>query len=107
MAGEVIVSGSVTPDNYVVEKEPRRIIDKNISEQEKMLGENGVSNDWAMVPYSKRRLQKLPDEKILELVQLIIKIEEHYKSPQDIEWAFTDGLLYITQSRPITTLKTN
>lgn len=105
--GEAIVSGSVTPDNYVVEKEPRRIIDKNISEQEKMLGENGVSNDWAMVPYSKRRLQKLPDEKILELVQLIIKIEEHYKSPQDIEWAFTDGLLYITQSRPITTLKTN
>jgi pyruvate,water dikinase len=103
--GEAIVSGSITPDSYVVEKDLRRIIDKNISEQEKMLVKNRVNNDWAMVPYSKRRLQKLPDEKILELAQSIIKIEEHYKSPQDIEWAFADNLFYITQSRPITTLK--
>ncbi len=103
--GESIVSGSITPDSYVVEKQPRHIIDKNISEQERLLVRNGAGNDWAMVPYSKRRLQKLTDEKILELAKLVIEIEEHYKSPQDIEWALSDNFLYVTQSRPITTLK--
>ena len=103
--GEAIVSGSITPDSYVVEKEPRRIIDKNISEQEKKLVKNGTGNDWIMVPYSTRRLQKLFDENIFELAQMVIQIEDHYDSPQDIEWAFADNILYIVQSRPITTLQ--
>ena len=41
----------------------------------------------------------------MELAELILKIEKHYGFPCDIEWAFANGQFYITQSRPITTLK--
>jgi pyruvate,water dikinase len=48
--------------------------------------------------------QKLADKQILKLAEICQKIEDHYKYPQDIEWAFEIGKFYITQSRPITTL---
>ena len=51
-----------------------------------------------------RERQKLDQKQIRELAKLCLKIEEHYGSPQDIEWAFSHGCFYITQSRPITTL---
>lgn len=106
--GEAIVSGQITPDSYVVEKEPRRIIDKNISEQEKkIIGTEKKGNNWTMVPYSQQRLQKLSDEKILNLSELILKIESIYQSPQDIEWAVAENDFYVLQSRPITTLFNN
>jgi pyruvate,water dikinase len=79
--GEAIVSGKITPDNYVVQKITRRIVGKNIQTR-----------------------QILPDKKILELSKIAMKIEEHFKKPQDIEWCFTNGEFYIVQSRPITTL---
>jgi len=105
--GEAIVSGQITPDSYVVEKEPRRIIDKNISLQERGIyrkpKEGG--NEWKNIPQEKSEKQKLTDGQILELAELILKIENYYNSPQDIEWAFENNKFYITQSRPITTLE--
>ena len=52
----------------------------------------------------KGQRQKLTDEQILELSELIIQIENHYGFPVDIEWARKNNRFYITQSRPITTL---
>ncbi len=49
--------------------------------------------------------QKLNDKQIFELAKICVQIEKHYKKPQDIEWAFEKGKFYVTQSRPITTLK--
>ncbi len=51
--------------------------------------------------------QKLSDAQILELSELILKIENHYGFPCDIEWAWANEQFYITQSRPITTLQIN
>lgn len=103
--GEAIVSGEITPDSYVVEKQPRQIIDKNIDIQAKGLycAKNG-SNEWKNIPKEQGEKQVLSDNEILELSELILKIEKHYKFPCDIEWAFENGKIYITQSRPITTL---
>ena len=56
------------------------------------------------VPGSKQEKQKLNDNKIMELARICTKIENHYKVPQDIEWALAKDKLYIVQSRPITTL---
>lgn len=103
--GEAIVSGQVTPDSYVVEKEPLRIIDKKISSQIKMLVKKAAGgNEWTMVPYSKRSTQKLPDELVLSFSKLFLQIEEHYGFPCDIEWAVSKDMCFILQSRPITTL---
>lgn len=104
--GEAIVSGQITPDSYVIEKNPRRIIDKNISVQERGIYRKQKSggNEWQNIPQEKGQQQKLTDEQILELSELILKIENHYGFPVDIEWAYENNKFYITQSRPITML---
>ena len=53
---------------------------------------------------TKREKQKLSERQIRELAKLCIKIENHYKDPQDIEWALEKNKFYIVQSRPITAL---
>jgi phosphoenolpyruvate synthase/pyruvate phosphate dikinase len=106
--GEAIVSGEITPDSYVAEKQPRRIIDKNIQTQIKGLYkvENG-GNEWKGIPESIGSKQVLSDKEILKLSEIILKIENHYGFPCDIEWAFEKNKFYIIQSRPITTFATN
>ena len=103
--GEAIVSGSVTPDSYVVEKEPRNILDINVSTQErKLIRKEEGGNEWVTIPEPEASSQVLTEKQITELAQIIIGIENHYGFPCDIEWAFEDGKFYIVQSRPITTL---
>lgn len=103
--GEAIVSGQITPDSYVVEKEPRRIVDKNVSSKEQGLyRDNAGENEWKNVSEQKATEQALSDEQILELTEIIVRIESHYGFPSDVEWALENNKFYITQSRPITTL---
>ncbi len=103
--GEAIVSGQVTPDSYVVEKTPRRILDINISTQTRQLCRaEGGGNEWHDIAEPKASSSALSEEQIQELADLIVKIEDHYGFPCDIEWAFEGGKFYIVQSRPITTL---
>lgn len=105
--GEAIVSGSITPDSYVVEKEPRSILDTNVSEQKRGLFRRGAGNEWKEIESSEWKKQKLSNEQISELSNIILNIENHYAFPCDIEWAFEGGKFYIVQSRPITTLSIN
>lgn len=102
--GEAIVGGKITPDTYVVDQKNWNIIDINISEQIIMITRGDSGTKETKVPKSKQGKQKLDNKKIIELAKICAKIEEHYKSPQDIEWALERGKIYITQSRPITTL---
>lgn len=105
--GEAIVSGSITPDSYVVEKEPRKIIDISVSTQEQGLYKNiaaGEGNEWRPITEPQASSQVLTEAQILELSDIIVAIEQHYGFPCDIEWAYEAGKFYIVQSRPITTL---
>ena len=107
--GEAIVSGSITPDSYVVSKKDKTILDINVSEQEKELvyRKTEKKNIWKEVSDSRRDFQKLTGEQIMKLAEIIERIEQHYGFPCDIEWALSKGKFYITQSRPITTLVKN
>jgi pyruvate,water dikinase len=102
--GETIVSGSVTPDTYFVEKGSTRLLQKQIHSQEFKLVREGKENVREKLPPAIARKQKLPDKTIIELAKLGKQIESHYKQPQDIEWAIEEKQLLIVQSRPITTL---
>jgi pyruvate, water dikinase len=103
--GEAIVSGQITPNSYVVEKESMRIIDINVSNQERGLyrAKNG-GNEWLEIKEPKASSQVLNEKQILELSNIIIVIENLYNFPCDIEWAYEDKKFYIVQSRPITTM---
>lgn len=110
--GEAVVSGDVTPDLYLVDKAKWEIVNRKISRQEWQLVRNAgkAVNELeytvkVSVPVSRQNRQKLPDKDIIALARLGKMIEDHYKVPQDIEWAKEDSQLYILQTRPITTLK--
>ncbi len=103
--GEAIVSGQITPDAYVIDKRDFSIIDINISDQSRMIVKKKSEGvEWKPVVKAKSAKQKLSGQQIVELAKLCDKLEKHYKQPQDIEWALEKGKMYITQSRPITTL---
>ncbi|MBI2620702.1 phosphoenolpyruvate synthase [candidate division WWE3 bacterium] len=99
--GQPIVSGEITPDQYLVDKATGEIIHKTISRQTWQLSLSGKTD----VSRSYQEEQKLSDLYIEELARIGVEVEKHYGGPQDIEWALQDGKLYIVQSRPVTTLK--
>ncbi|MCS7109563.1 MAG: phosphoenolpyruvate synthase [Candidatus Micrarchaeota archaeon] len=103
--GEIVVSGAVTPDTYTVDKNTLDIIGRHIAKQEWMLVRSGNANIKVGIKPEYQTIQKLKDEKIIELAKIGRDIEKHYKWPQDIEWALEGNKIYIVQSRPVTTLK--
>ncbi|MFT4304934.1 MAG: PEP/pyruvate-binding domain-containing protein, partial [Candidatus Woesearchaeota archaeon] len=103
--GELVVNGSVTPDSYIVTKKPLEIKDIYVGDKSKAMYRNEEGKNYEKILDEESNKQVLNDKQILELAKLGILIENHYNFPQDIEWAFEDDKLYITQSRPITTLK--
>ncbi len=103
--GEAIVSGSVTPDNYVVEKNRSEILDKYISTQsKKLVRSHKGGNEWVELDEKEGSKQVLTEKEVLDLAALVIRIEKHYGFPVDVEWAREKKKFYIVQSRPITTL---
>lgn len=103
--GEAIVSGSLTPDMYLVKKSSRRILTKNVITQEEMIVKGDATHTQTiLVRHELQKKQKLEDKIIIELADLCCQIEQYYKFPQDIEWAYHNNQINILQSRPITTL---
>lgn len=103
--GEAIVQGAITPDRYTVEKKTLKIISKEINKQDWQIVRNVHGGDkHSSVPKKLQKTQKITDQNIIDLAKIGMEIEEHYKKPQDTEWAIEDGKVYFVQSRPITTL---
>lgn len=103
--GEAVVSGAVTPDSYVVDKDSWKMLDIHASEQEKMLVKKPEGGDeWVDIETERQKAQKLSEGEIVELSKLIVDLENHYGFPVDVEWLRKDGKYWIIQSRPITTL---
>lgn len=102
--GELLVQGMITPDDFVVDKGTLEIKDRNVNTQDNMMVYQNGETIEVEVPGEKKSQPALNDEQIKQLAQLAKKIEDHYQTPQDIEWALENDKLYILQSRPITTL---
>lgn len=103
--GEAIVSGSITPDRYVVDKSTISLKDKEINKQDwKIVHKIHGGDKHVEVASTSRAKQKITDEQILDLAKMGLEIEKHYGKPQDTEWAIEEGKIYFVQSRPITTL---
>ncbi|MCP4354449.1 MAG: hypothetical protein GY793_02210 [Proteobacteria bacterium] len=97
--GELIVSGQITPDNYSVCKSSN-VIEKEVCFQSKGLYKSGLVE----FDQDKGSKQKLTDKQILEVAKSIKQIEDLYKIPIDIEFAYYQNKLHILQARPVTGL---
>lgn len=102
--GEYVVQGTVTPDNFVVDKENLTILSRRINEKpiELVRDENGGVYE-KKVPEELAKAQVMTDEQIAELAGYAKAIEKHYGCYMDMEWALDDdNKLWILQARPET-----
>jgi pyruvate,water dikinase len=101
--GEALVSGQVEPDHYVFNTQAGSITEKKMGAKALVIQ---VKEDGGIFTHEedKSSIQALPDEAILQLASTGKQIEALYEFPQDIEWAWKDGEIFVLQSRPITSL---
>jgi pyruvate,water dikinase len=101
--GEAVVSGSVNPDHFEVNRKSMEIVARNIAHKDFMIvrGPDGGTVKQDLSPEQAESVT-LTDDEIKGLAKLGIQIQEHYGSPQDIEWAIDDKQTYIVQTRPVT-----
>ncbi|OPY51892.1 MAG: Phosphoenolpyruvate synthase [Methanosaeta sp. PtaU1.Bin112] len=104
--GESVVSGSVSPDNFVVDRKTKNIMSKYIATKEIMIIRDPKTQKTVTipVPVEKKEAIVLTDSEAIELAKYAEILEKHYGIPQDIEWGVEKNKIYILQSRPITTI---
>jgi pyruvate,water dikinase len=108
--GEAVVSGEVTPDNFLVDKVMGAITRRTISA--KTLEYRLTDADAVTAVPVEAERQSVPclsDDEIQAVARLARRAEKHYKCPQDVEWAIEgaqaiDGAqsVLLLQSRPET-----
>jgi pyruvate,water dikinase len=106
--GLAVVGGEVTPDDYLVSKITREVVRQTINDKsiEYVPSAEGKGTTRIDVDEERRGVRCLDDDALHELVDMAKRVEKHFGSPQDIEWAITsDGELFVLQSRPVTGLK--
>ena len=103
--GETVVSGQVEPDRFVVRKSDLQILERHVADKqfELVLDPRARRNVRRDLPPERSRAPSLDDEHVRALVQLGLRAEEHYGTPQDMEFAFEGDALFLVQTRPVTT----
>ncbi|MFV1961211.1 MAG: PEP/pyruvate-binding domain-containing protein, partial [Acidimicrobiia bacterium] len=107
--GEAVVSGEVTPDNFMVDKVLLEIHQRTISPKhvELMRLEDGSGVVWRDVEPERQGQPSVSDVEVLGVARMAKAVERHFGSPQDIEWAIDRHLpeghnVVLLQSRPET-----
>jgi len=108
--GESVVSGSVTPDDFLVNKVSMKITDRKIAKKkiEYIRDPETGKTIHANIPQERQKQSCLNDEEIIKLAEIAKIIEKHYGGmAQDIEWAIDRDIafpenIFIVQSRPET-----
>ncbi|OQY04752.1 MAG: hypothetical protein B6I22_08765 [Desulfobacteraceae bacterium 4572_123] len=102
--GESVVSGEITPDSFVVDKQSGEIA-STIGTKTKMVVYKDAGTHMVRVPADLQRTACLVKEEIEEIVRIAKMVEAHFDSPQDMEWVldtdqpFPDNLYWV-QTRP-------
>ncbi len=106
--GEAVVSGEVTPDNFLIDKVLREVVHREISSKaiEYRLTDGGVV-EKTEVDDDRRSTPCVSDEDLVAITMLARRAEKHYGCPQDVEWAIDRHLpagenVVMLQSRPET-----
>jgi rifampicin phosphotransferase len=102
--GEAVVSGEVDPDQWVIDKKTGDTVSEYIAEKKVMTVRKAEGVELVSVEPLKQEEVTLDEAERKELLDMTLKVEGYFRSPQDLEWAYAEGRLYLVQTRPITTL---
>ena len=104
--GEAVVSGLVTPDTYIVNKDSMSVASRQISAVKQIkfvVGAEGTAHQTE-VPAAEVGAPTLTEEAAVQVATIARDAEDKAGVPMDLEWAFEGGELYVLQARPITAL---
>jgi pyruvate,water dikinase len=103
--GEAVVSGAVNPDHFVVDTVTETILERRLGDKRLAIRSLPGGGTEHVEVAQGSDAACLTDEQLIALARLGNRVEERYGAPQDTEWAIDDdGVLWLTQARPITTL---
>ena len=102
--GESIVSGKVTPDIYLYDRDHRQIVEKRLGDKKLLVCYSADGTEEKETSSQLRSEFSLTEKQAIEIFELGKKTEQHFHCPQDLEWAISENRLYLLQARPITTL---
>ena len=100
--GETVVSGEGGTDQFVLNKASGAVVEQVIASKEHALVGGASGTERVDVSAELRNQPALNAEQLSALAELVRRVERFYGFPQDVEWAFADGELYLLQSRPVT-----
>ena len=103
--GEYVVQGTVTPDNFTVDKATLQITDRMINDKNVALVRKPDGDcEEIQIPDDQARAQVITDAQVIELATYAKAIEKHYGCYMDMEWGIDerDGKVWILQARPET-----
>jgi pyruvate,water dikinase len=107
--GEAVVSGIVTPDEYIVSHRNLKVLQRTLGSKKVQVvrdTDKGVGTVHKDVPENLREVFTFSDERVAELADIGRRVQAYYEGmPQDIEWGFSKGKFYVLQSRPITSVE--
>jgi pyruvate,water dikinase len=103
--GEAVVSGAVNPDHFVLDGATGRILERRLGDKGMIIRPLPGGGTERVAQPGTGLAPSLDDAQLAALELLGRRAEVHFGSPQDLEWAIgQDGAVWLTQSRPITTL---
>ncbi len=100
--GEAVVSGLVTPDHYALDG--RGLIRDHRPGRREVIVSSVPGGGVAHQPGEPADIERLPDTVLTDLARLGIEVAKHFGRPQDIEWAYAEGTVWLLQARPMTAL---
>jgi rifampicin phosphotransferase len=102
--GEAVVSGVVNPDHFVLDKGTGAVLERRLGDKRLTIRARPEGGTETVTgPASGAAC--LSDDQLRALTRLGTRVQDHFRAPQDVEWALDGaGALWLTQARPVTTL---
>jgi pyruvate,water dikinase len=108
--GESVVSGTLIPDKFIVDKNTLEIIEKAIGDKEMQVVATDKGAVEQEIPPDKKLICCLNDEEVIRIAELAKALEAHFGIPQDMEWTLSDDSpfpdnIFLLQTRPVAGIK--
>ncbi|UCH08825.1 MAG: hypothetical protein JSV55_07660 [Deltaproteobacteria bacterium] len=98
-----LVDGTVEPDRWILNRKTGEVVSHTPAHRQKAMVPSVEGVKLKSLPPAKSGAPPLDEKKIKEVFDLALRAERLFGLPQDVEWTFTEDMLYALQSRPITT----
>ncbi len=105
--GDVIATGEITPDTYVLNKRDLSVVEKHISPQQWMrvrtvgVGKKRSSVEKISISQAWSHRQKVDENHLKEVSKIALVVENKAREPQNLEWVQAGGRVWVLQSKSL------